>query len=73
MGVNHNEYKANQLVISNASCTTNCLAPLAKIIHDKWGIEEGLMNTIHAATATQLTVDGSSKGEKTGEQVELPF
>ena len=64
MGVNHNEYKADQLVVSNASCTTNCLAPLAKIIHDKWGIEEGLMNTIHAATATQLTVDGSSKGGK---------
>lgn len=64
MGVNHLEYKPEQTVVSNASCTTNCLAPLAKIIHDKWGIEEGLMNTIHAVTATQLTVDGSSKGGK---------
>lgn len=64
MGVNHKEYKSDQTVVSNASCTTNCLAPLAKIINDKWGIEEGLMNTIHAVTATQLTVDGSSKGGK---------
>jgi glyceraldehyde 3-phosphate dehydrogenase len=64
MGVNHEEYKSDLSVVSNASCTTNCLAPLAKIIHDKWGIEEGLMNTVHAATATQLTVDGSSKGGK---------
>ena len=63
-GVNHNEYKAELDVVSNASCTTNCLAPIAKILHDTWGIEEGLMNTIHAATATQLTVDGSSKGGK---------
>jgi glyceraldehyde 3-phosphate dehydrogenase len=64
MGVNHHEYKKDMEVVSNASCTTNCLAPISKIIHDKWGIEEGLMNTIHAATATQLTVDGSSKGGK---------
>jgi len=64
MGVNNNEYKAELDIVSNASCTTNCLAPLAKVINDKWGIEEGLMNTIHAATATQLTVDGSSKGGK---------
>jgi glyceraldehyde 3-phosphate dehydrogenase len=64
VGVNHNEYKSDLTVVSNASCTTNCLAPLAKIVHDNWGIEEGLMNTIHAATATQLTVDGSSKGGK---------
>jgi len=64
VGVNHNEYKPELTVVSNASCTTNCLAPLAKIVHDNWGIEEGLMNTIHAATATQLTVDGSSKGGK---------
>ena len=64
VGVNHHEYTADLTVVSNASCTTNCLAPLAKIIHDNWGIEEGLMNTIHAATATQLTVDGSSKGGK---------
>jgi glyceraldehyde 3-phosphate dehydrogenase len=64
VGVNHNEYTSDLSVVSNASCTTNCLAPLAKIVHDNWGIEEGLMNTIHAATATQLTVDGSSKGGK---------
>lgn len=64
MGVNHNKYTSDLSVVSNASCTTNCLAPLAKIIDDRWGIEEGLMNTIHAMTATQLTVDGSSKGGK---------
>ena len=64
MGVNHTEYKSDMTIVSNASCTTNCLAPITKIINDKWGIEEGLMNTIHAATATQLTVDGSSKGGK---------
>lgn len=56
MGVNHNDYKSNLNVVSNASCTTNCLAPLAKVVHDKWGIEEGLMTTVHAMTATQLTV-----------------
>jgi glyceraldehyde 3-phosphate dehydrogenase len=64
MGVNHTQYTESLQVVSNASCTTNCLAPLAKILNDNWGIEEGLMNTIHAATATQLTVDGSSKGGK---------
>lgn len=64
MGVNHTEYKDELQVVSNASCTTNCLAPVAKILNDTWGIEEGLMNTIHAVTATQLTVDGSSKGGK---------
>jgi glyceraldehyde 3-phosphate dehydrogenase len=64
MGVNHNEYKPELDIVSNASCTTNCLAPLAKIVHEKWEIEEGLMSTVHAVTATQLTVDGSSKGEK---------
>lgn len=63
MGVNHKEY-AGQSVVSNASCTTNCLAPLAKVIHDNFGIEEGLMTTIHAATATQLVVDGPAKGGK---------
>jgi len=64
MGVNHKDYKSDLSVVSNASCTTNCLAPLAKVIHDKWVIEEGLMTTVHAVTATQLTVDGSSKGGK---------
>lgn len=50
MGVNHTEYKANQTVVSNASCTTNCLAPIAKVLNDNWGIEEGLMTTVHAVT-----------------------
>ncbi|MDR0420194.1 MAG: type I glyceraldehyde-3-phosphate dehydrogenase [Prevotellaceae bacterium] len=59
MGVNHKEYKG-QTIVSNASCTTNCLAPLAKVIHDKFGIIEGLMTTVHATTATQKTVDGPS-------------
>ncbi|MBD2815531.1 glyceraldehyde-3-phosphate dehydrogenase [Xenorhabdus sp. Flor] len=59
MGVNHNAY-AGQDVVSNASCTTNCLAPLAKVINDKFGIVEGLMTTVHATTATQKTVDGPS-------------
>lgn len=64
MGVNHNEYKPDHNVVSNASCTTNCLAPVAKVIHDNWGIEEGLMTTVHAVTINQLTVDGPSKGGK---------
>jgi glyceraldehyde 3-phosphate dehydrogenase len=64
MGVNENEYHKDVHVLSNASCTTNCLAPIAKIIHDKFGITEGLMTTVHATTATQLTVDGPSKGGK---------
>jgi len=64
MGVNEDKYKKDMTVVSNASCTTNCLAPLAKVINDKWGIEEGLMTTVHATTATQLTVDGPSKGGK---------
>jgi len=63
VGVNHKEY-SGQSVLSNASCTTNCLAPLAKVLHDSFGIEEGLMTTIHAATATQLVVDGPAKGGK---------
>ena len=58
-GVNHKTY-AGQAIISNASCTTNCLAPLAKVLHDKWGIKRGLMTTVHATTATQKTVDGPS-------------
>ncbi|MCL2353853.1 MAG: type I glyceraldehyde-3-phosphate dehydrogenase, partial [Defluviitaleaceae bacterium] len=59
MGVNHSDY-AGQDVVSNASCTTNCLSPLAKVIHDSYGIVEGLMTTVHAATATQKTVDSPS-------------
>ncbi|WNO11123.1 type I glyceraldehyde-3-phosphate dehydrogenase [Teredinibacter sp. KSP-S5-2] len=59
MGVNHESY-AGQEIVSNASCTTNCLAPVAKVLNDKWGIESGLMTTVHATTATQKTVDGPS-------------
>merc|ERR1712038_1494132 len=64
MGVNHKNYDGSADVVSNASCTTNCLAPLAKVLHENFGIEEGLMTTIHAATATQLVVDGPAKGGK---------
>jgi len=60
MGVNHTEFDPSMTVISNASCTTNCLAPLAKVINDNFGIEEALMTTVHAITATQKTVDGPS-------------
>ncbi len=60
MGVNQDKYKKDQNIVSNASCTTNCLAPLAKVVNDIWGIEEGLMTTVHATTATQKTVDGPS-------------
>ena len=63
MGVNNDKY-AGETVLSNASCTTNCLAPLAKVLHDEFGIVEGLMTTVHAATANQLTVDGPSRGGK---------
>ncbi|WP_456422318.1 type I glyceraldehyde-3-phosphate dehydrogenase [Lutibacter sp.] len=61
MGVNHHKIKATDTIVSNASCTTNCLAPIAKVINDKFGIVEGLMTTVHAATATQFTVDGPSR------------
>ncbi|MCK0109826.1 type I glyceraldehyde-3-phosphate dehydrogenase [Flavobacteriaceae bacterium S0825] len=61
MGVNHNNIKDSDVIVSNASCTTNCLAPVAKVLHDNFGVEEALMTTIHAATATQLTVDGPSR------------
>ena len=64
-GVNHETY-AGQDIISNASCTTNCLAPLSKVIHEKFGIKRGLMTTVHAATATQKTVDGPSKKDWRG-------
>ena len=64
MGVNNKDYKPEYNIVSNASCTTNCLAPLAKVINDNFGIIEGLMTTVHATTATQLTVDGPSKGGK---------
>lgn len=60
MGVNHKKYTADMNFVSNASCTTNCLAPIAKVLHEKFGIVEGLMTTIHATTATQKTVDGVS-------------
>ncbi|MBL7474070.1 type I glyceraldehyde-3-phosphate dehydrogenase [Robertkochia sediminum] len=66
MGVNHNEVKASDKIVSNASCTTNCLAPVAKVLNDKFGIEEALMTTVHATTATQLTVDGPSRKDFRG-------
>ena len=61
MGVNHNDITSDNKIVSNASCTTNCLAPLAKVINDNFGLAEGLMTTVHAATATQFTVDGPSR------------
>lgn len=64
MGVNYQNYKKEDTVVSNASCTTNCLAPLTKVVHDTFGIVEGLMTTVHAMTATQLVVDGPSRGGK---------
>jgi glyceraldehyde 3-phosphate dehydrogenase len=65
MGVNHDKYKG-EAIVSNASCTTNCLAPVAKVLNDNWGIVEGLMTTVHATTATQKTVDGPSKKDWRG-------
>ena len=64
-GVNHDKY-AGETIVSGASCTTNCLAPVAKVLHDNWGIKRGLMTTVHAATATQKTVDGPSKKDWRG-------
>lgn len=66
MGVNNSTYSADMNIVSNASCTTNCLAPLAKVIHDKFGIVDGLMTTVHSTTATQKTVDGPSKKDWRG-------
>ena len=66
MGVNEDKYDTSMNVVSNASCTTNCLAPLAKVLNDKWGIATGLMTTVHATTATQKTVDGVSKKDWRG-------
>merc|ERR1712178_99097 len=64
VGVNHTGYNPSISVVSNASCTTNCLAPITKVLHETYGIEEGLMTTVHAVTMNQLTVDGPSKGGK---------
>ena len=66
MGVNNDKYTSDMNVISNASCTTNCLAPLTKVINDNFGIVEGLMTTVHSTTATQKTVDGPSKKDWRG-------
>jgi len=66
MGVNHHNYTSDMRIISNASCTTNCLAPIAKILHDNWGIAEGLMTTVHSVTATQRPIDGPSSKDWRG-------
>lgn len=66
MGVNHKDVKASNTIVSNASCTTNCLAPMAKVLNDNFGIEEALMTTVHATTATQMTVDGPSRKDWRG-------
>lgn len=69
MGVNHTSLTADETIISNASCTTNCLGPLTKVIHDNFGLKEGLMTTVHAATSTQNTVDGPNKKWRRGRSV----
>jgi len=66
MGVNHENIQSLDFIVSNASCTTNCLAPIAKVLHDNFGIDEALMTTVHAATSTQLTVDGPAKNYRLG-------
>lgn len=66
MGVNHKDVKGSDTIVSNASCTTNCLAPMAKVLNDSFGIEEALMTTVHATTATQMTVDGPSRKDWRG-------
>jgi len=66
MGVNQEKYESSMDVVSNASCTTNCLAPLAKVVNDEFGLKEGLMTTVHAVTATQQTVDGPSRKDWRG-------
>ena len=66
MGVNHTDATSSDMIVSNASCTTNCLAPLAKVLHDNFGIAEALMTTVHAVTATQMTVDGPSRKDYRG-------
>ena len=66
MGVNHTDAKSSDMIVSNASCTTNCLAPLAKVLHDNFRIAEALMTTVHAVTATQMTVDGPSRKDYRG-------
>ncbi len=66
MGVNHDKVKSTDTIVSNASCTTNCLAPVAKVLNDNFGIAEGLMTTVHATTATQMTVDGPSRKDYRG-------
>ena len=66
MGVNHHDVRPDQKIVSNASCTTNCLAPVVKVLNDKFGVAEALMTTVHATTATQFTVDGPSKKDYRG-------